>query len=251
MNISLKGKKAFISGSSKGIGFGIAKTLKNAGCDVLINGRSQKDLEKASSNLDNCFYVAADMTNRDELIVVREKIEEVFNGQLDIIVCNVGSGRSVPAGEETYDEWQRVFHMNFWSATNTIEGLKDLLLDKGAIVCTSSICGHEIIPGAPITYSVAKSALNTYVKAISRPLGEQGIRINAVEPGNILFKGSVWEKKCLENKDTVDRMLEENVALKSLGEVEDIANIVLFLASGKSSFVTGSVWTADGGQVRS
>ena len=73
-------------------------------------------------------------------------------GDIDILVCNVGSGSSVPPGQETYDEWHKVFAVNFFSATNLIEASLDFLeKSKGSIVCISSICGTEIIPGAPVT----------------------------------------------------------------------------------------------------
>ena len=78
-----------------------------------------------------------------------------------------------------------------------------------------------------------------------------GIRINAVAPGNILFNGSVWDQKITENKKEVEEFLKKEVPLRKLGSTKDISNLVAYLASPISSFVTGSVWTADGGQTRS
>ena len=78
-----------------------------------------------------------------------------------------------------------------------------------------------------------------------------GIRINAVAPGNILFNGSVWERKINENNEEVEKFLNQEVPLKKLGSTKDISNLVAYLVSPISSFVTGSVWTADGGQLRS
>ena len=84
----------------------------------------------------------------------------------------------------------------------------------------------------------------------SKILGNYGVRINAIAPGNILFKGSVWEKKIKKNKKKVINNLNLNVALKKLGTPENVSDICLFLASKKSGFVTGSLWTADGGQLK-
>jgi NAD(P)-dependent dehydrogenase (short-subunit alcohol dehydrogenase family) len=173
-------------------------------------------------------------------------------GGLDILVCNVGSGRSVPPGEETYEEWQRVFALNLWSTTNTVEAASEALAaSRGVIVCVSSICGHEVVPGAPVTYSAAKAALQAYVRGIARPLGKQGIRINAVAPGNILFDGSVWSRKLAEDAGAVQTMLERDVALARLGTLRDVAELVSYLASPRATFATGGVWTLDGGQVHS
>ena len=143
---------------------------------------------------------------------------------------------------------QRVFNTLF-STTNIVENVKDKLKEtKGSIICISSICGHEIIKNAPITYSTAKCALNFYVKGISRHLGNNGVRINSISPGNILFKGSIWEKKLNEDRQKVFNMLED-VALSKLGTPADIANICLWLSSPMSSFCTGSIFTIDGGQL--
>jgi NAD(P)-dependent dehydrogenase (short-subunit alcohol dehydrogenase family) len=84
----------------------------------------------------------------------------------------------------------------------------------------------------------------------SKILGQKGVRINAIAPGNIFFKGSVWEKKIRKNKKAVINNLNSNVALKKFGNPKNISNICLFLASAKSDFVTGSVWIVDGGQVK-
>ena len=102
-----------------------------------------------------------------------------------------------------------------------------------------------------MTYSVAKSALNTYVKSISVPLALKRIRINSVAPGNINFEGSVWSKKMTQDLDSVKAMLKNNVPLEKLGSPDDVAHAVLWLASDIANFVTGTIVTIDGGQTRS
>ena len=132
--------------------------------------------------------------------------------------------------------------VNLWSTTNIVEAASEALTkSKGSVVCTSSICGVEVVPGAPVTYSAAKAALHAYVRGISRPLGKRGIRINAIAPGNILFKGSVWEGKLEESSEAVADMLSRDVALEKLGTPEDVANLTAFLLSPVSGFATGSV----------
>jgi len=251
MQLDLSGKSALVTGSSKGIGRAIAEVLHCEGCHVALNGRNASDLAKVTAELAGTIGVVGDVTRSED---ARRVISEVISafGQLDILVCNVGSGRSVPPGSETADEWQRVFALNLWSTTNTVEAAsKSLVVTKGVIVCVSSICGMEVLPGAPVTYSAAKAALHAYVRGIARPLGKQGVRINAVAPGNILFDGSVWSRKLAEDEQAVQYMLEKDVALGHLGTPIDVASLVAYLASPRSRFASGGIWTLDGGQVHS
>jgi len=251
MKLDLTEKVALVTGSSKGIGLAIAQTLHAEGCHVALNARNAVDLDVATAQLAGAISVVGDVT---QPAVAQQIVAEVLStfGRLDILVCNVGSGRSIPPGNETADEWQRVFALNLWSTTNSVEAAREALsASKGVVVCISSICGIEVITGAPVTYSAAKAALHAYVRGISRPLGQQDVRINAVAPGNIFFDGSVWSRKLAEDKQGVESTLEKNVALGRLGTPEDVASLVAYLASPLSRFATGAVWTLDGGQVHS
>jgi 3-oxoacyl-[acyl-carrier protein] reductase len=251
MQLSLAGKSALVTGSTKGIGQAIAEVLHSEGCHVALNGRNSADLASATAQLAGSIGIEGDVTRPEEARRVVSEVVSIF-GQLDILVCNVGSGRSVTPGNETADEWKRVFALNLWSTTNSVEAARDALAaTKGVIVCISSICGLEVIPGAPVTYSVAKAALHAYVRGIARPLGKQGVRINAVAPGNILFDGSVWSRKLAEDENAVHAMLKKDVALGCLGTPADVASLVAYLASPLSRFASGGIWTLDGGQIHS
>ncbi|MES2510126.1 MAG: SDR family oxidoreductase [Pseudomonadota bacterium] len=245
------GKTALVTGSSRGIGKAIAMRLHAGGCRVVLNARNAQQLGKTAGELTGAIAVAGDVTLPAEARrVVDEAIAAV--GQLDILVCNVGSGRSVPPGEETFDEWQRVFGLNLWSTTNSVEAAKaSLAATGGQIVCISSICGLEVIPGAPVTYSAAKAALHAYVRGMARPLGKQGIRINALAPGNIQSEDSVWARRMAEDGHRVQQMLDREVSLSRLGMPAEVAEFVAFLVSSRAAFATGAVWQLDGGQVRS
>jgi len=251
MNLELKNKIALITGSNKGIGKSIADSLKQEQCKVILNGRTNSTLKSAANSMGkNTDYFVADVTNIKACEKLRDYISKKY-GRLDILVCNVGDGTSFPSGNETHKEWQKMFEINLFSAVNVIQIFKELLSENsGVITCISSIAGIETI-GAPIAYASAKSALNTYVKQISKPLAEMKIRINAVVPGNIFFEGSVWEKKQKENPKKVKNFIENQVPLKRFGKPEEIGNIVSFLSSSKASFITGSIFVIDGGQTNS
>ena len=251
MQLNLAGKAALVTGASRGIGLAIAEALHDEGCRVALNSRNPEELANLAVRLPGAIAVAGDLT---ESTAAKKVVSEVLNsfGELDVVVCNIGGGQSVSPGEETPEEWQRMFGLNLWSATNTVAAARNALADsKGAIVCISSICGLEVVAGAPITYSAAKAALHAYVRGMARPLGKQGIRINAIAPGNILFEGSVWSRKLCENSVSVQTMLERDVALSRLGTSQDVASLVVYLASARAGFASGGIWTLDGGQVHS
>ena len=169
MDLNLEGKRALVTGSTRGIGLAIAKSLVNSGCKVVSNGRTKTALKTGIIDDTKCFLIVGDVTNKEEAENLVSRAVQ-FLGGLDILICNVGSGQSVPPGFETHNEWIKMLSLNFLSATNVIEACRnELEKTSGAIVCISSICGSETIPGAPITYSVAKAALNAYVRGVSRP----------------------------------------------------------------------------------
>lgn len=251
MELELSGKTVLVTGSSRGIGRAVAEAFHAEGCRVALNGRNVDDLASAVAALPGSVAVAGDVTRPAEAQRIVAEVMGAF-GRLDILVCNVGSGRSVPPGDETQEEWDRVFALNLWSTTNTIEAAREALAaSRGVIVCVSSICGLEVVPGAPVTYSAAKAALHAYVRGIARPFGKQRIRINAVAPGNILFDGSVWSRKLVEDAGAIQTMLERDIALARLGAPQDVAELVVYLASPRAGFATGGVWALDGGQIHS
>lgn len=251
MNLELAGKVALVAGGSRGIGLAIARSLHAEGCTLALAARGADALQRATADLgDRVSTHVADVTQSDAAHGLATDVAARW-GRLDIVVCNAGSGASVAPGQETAAEWDRVLRVNLLSATNVITACRAPLKSAGGgtIVCISSICGLAAL-GAPVTYSAAKAALNAAVRGLARPLALDGIRINAIAPGNILFEGGTWERKLAENETAVNEMLAREVALRRLGTPREIADLASFLASPRAAFITGGIFVADGGQLR-
>lgn len=249
MNLDLAGKTALVSGASRGIGLAIAQALSAEGCHVALVARSREGLEKVAGTFEGPVSLhAGDAAVPETGQRVAAEVAAIAGG-MDVLICNAGSGASVPPGTETEAEWRRVLDVNLFPALAMIEAIRPHMRRGGAIVCISSIAGLAAL-GAPVAYSAAKAALNAAVKGLARPLAAEGLRINAVAPGNILFPGGTWDCKLSEDRPAVEAMLAREVALGRLGTPEEIAALTVFLASPRASFITGAVLVADGGQLR-
>lgn len=249
MKTSKRGN-VLITGSSSGLGYYLANCFVKDGYPVFVNGKSDKKVNNVK-NLLNVPGLACDLSKEEDCVKLVKACENTL-GNIDTLICNVGSGKSVQAGDESLSEWKRVFDINFFSSVNTVNALlKNSKSKNTSIICISSICGMEYIPGAPITYSVAKSALNAYINTFSKYLITKGHCLNGIVCGNILFKGSTWDKKIQENKSKDHSYYLKDVPMSKFATPEEIYNAIKFFSSNDSSFSCGSLLVLDGGQTRS
>jgi len=258
MKLGLKNSRVLVTGSSRGIGYGIASSFLEEGATVILTGRGEGDLTAAQETLagkHGADHVESYSGNLSETSIRSELREYLTRRGLDHLVCNVGTGRSVPAFLEDSEEWHRMFDINIVQAAGVLQELRSLLVSSAqqgqntSVTFIGSICGMEVL-GSPLPYASAKAALWAYTKNLVRPLAKDGIRVNQVTPGNIMFPGSTWEKKLDEDEAGVSRILEKEVAMRRLGTVEEVSTAVVFLASKQATFITGANLVVDGGQTR-
>ncbi|PJZ70382.1 polyketide synthase [Leptospira perolatii] len=252
MNLELGNKKVIISGSSRGIGLAVAKAFLSEGANVGLIARGREKLEsvylqlKAEFGVQRVSMYLADTTNSIEVRSAIKYFESNLGG-VDILVANVGDGRSVKDPLPSEDRFLQTWNINFRSSEIVVRESLDLLrAAKGVILFIGSIAGLESI-GAPTDYSVAKSALLTLSKNLARKLAPE-IRVNCINPGNVFFPGGSWEEKQKMDPDLVNKIIQDSVPMKRFGSPEEIADSVLFLCSDRAKFITGACLTIDGGQ---
>lgn len=257
MDLKLQNQVIFVAGASRGIGRAIAAELLAEGACVVLTGRDEASLNRTQSELeashdrDRILSVAGDLLNRSQMDEAFTRALGRF-GTINHLVANIGTGRGERGWEQSDAEWQRLFDINFFGSTRLTQAALPYLLanpDGGSVLYIASIVGVEATP-APLPYSAAKAALLNYSKNLSLELAPQGVRINSIAPGNILFEGGSWHKRSIDDPEQVQRMIETNVPQRRFGAPEDVAVLAAFLCSSVSGFATGSCYVVDGGQTR-
>jgi 3-oxoacyl-[acyl-carrier protein] reductase len=241
-----------ITGASKGIGAAIAKTFLDENAKTYIVSRGSESLYKTQASLEKQFgkdqVIADECDCKDpiELLGLKKRIEERWNG-LDIVIANVGDGRSVldPLPDET--QWKKTWENNFESSLHTARTFLPMLREtRGCLLFVSSIASMEAF-GAPVDYSTAKAAIAALSKNMARKLAKE-VRVNVLAPGNVMFPGGSWDDKIKENPEGVKNIIESSVPMNRFGLPEEMADAAVFLCSERASFITGSVLIVDGGQ---
>lgn len=256
MDLELKDRRVLVTGSNRGIGRGIAWAFLAEGARVVVTGRDAAALVATTAEWASEFGAeavlshAGDLAHGKDIAGALEKIRTTWGG-LDVLVLNLGSGRSVPGLTADAAEWNRVLQLNLVAAMETLRlGVELLAAGRDpAVIFIGSIAGMEAM-GAPIAYGAAKAALQHAMKAAAHELAPRGVRVNLVAPGNIFFAGGTWDRKMREASEPTKRMLETQVPLRRFGTVEEVASAVLFLASARAAFITGACLVVDGGQTR-
>lgn len=253
-DLELKGKRALVTGGTKGVGAAVVRSLLEAGARVVAAART------VPSDVEGVHYVAADVTTAEGCArLARETIEHL--GGIDILVNNIG-GSSAPGGgfaALTDDEWAKEIDLNLMPAVRLDRALlPSMLAQKSGVIVHVTSIQHELpLPESTTAYAAAKGALSTYSKSLSKEVTPKGVRVVRVSPGWVATEASVDLADRLGAQAGTDREGGKQIIMNALGGIplgrpatpREIADVVAFLTSPRAGSITGTELVVDGGTV--
>jgi len=247
--MKLNGKVTIITGASGGIGKSVAQKVLEEGSKVVLVSRKKNKLKKTVEELgqnDNLIYVAADVSHESEVLSVIEQTLTAFDKIDNLVNCAAIINDPTPFHLMTEDQWTNLINVNLKGTFQPIKAVIPLMIEQksGNIINISSLLGIRAIPKVPFSvYGVTKAGIIMLTKSIAVEYGQYNIRCNCIAPSTIR---SPMMEPYLQDENA-KRMLEGSFPLKRIGDPEDVANAILFLASDDSKWITGTVMTLDGG----
>lgn len=244
------GKVALVTGGASGIGEATTRAFAKAGAKVaftyISSGAEANALEKEIAEAGGqALAIRADLTKQDETDAAFAAVVRAF-GTVDVVFTNAGGIlQRIGTTASTLDLWQRTFDLNVMSTYLTCQAAVKIMTEKksGAIVTMSSLAAMDGGGPGALHYASSKGAIVTYTRALAKELGPLGIRVNGVAPGLIDTRFHVQF-----NTPEGRRSAVEGTPLRREGTAEDVANLVLFLASDKAAFITGETVQINGGR---
>jgi 3-oxoacyl-[acyl-carrier protein] reductase len=245
MPYDFTGKVALITGSSRGIGAGLAKALAARGARCVVNyvadpdGRNRVDAETVAASLRNALIVECDVSDAESVKAMMSRIEKQCGG-LDILVNNAGILRDRTLRKMTDDEWESVLRVNLTGTFHCIQSALPILRSGGRIVNLASVSGQLGIFGQA-NYAASKAGIIALTKTAARELAKQQITANAIAPGFIETEMT---------RDMPEEVVQRATAalpMGHFGQIADVVNAALFLCSGEAGYITGQVLNVNGG----
>lgn len=247
MSQKLVNKVAVVTGASKGIGASIAKHLAAAGAAVVVNYSSSKSgadrvVQEIVEQGGRAIAVQADVAKADDIQRLFAETQRAF-GKVDILVNNAGVYEFAPIEHVTADHYHKIFDLNVLGLLLTTQEANKHLTDGCSIINISSVV-VTLSPAATAVYSASKAAVDAITRSLAKELGPRGIRVNSVNPGMIETEGM---RSAGLHESEFRAQIESQTPLGRIGQPDDIAPAVVYLASSDAKWVTGESLTISGG----
>jgi 3-oxoacyl-[acyl-carrier protein] reductase len=257
MDLELSGKTAIVTGASRGLGLASVRSLAREGCRVCLCARGAEALGEAAALLAretgtaaNVLAVTADVSTPEGVERVVTETVRTFGG-VDVLVNNVGLARGAGLVDTTDEEWHSALDQTLFPAIRMSRAVVPQMRERGGgvILMIASIWGRE--SGGRMTYNAVKAAEISLAKSLAQQLAGDGIRVNSVAPGSILFPGGSWWRRQQDDPEGIAEMIRRELPFGRFGRPEEVGDVVAFLASTRASWVSGASIVVDGGQSRS
>ncbi|WP_069806251.1 SDR family NAD(P)-dependent oxidoreductase [Thermogemmatispora onikobensis] len=254
MDLGLEGNVAIVTGASRGVGQAIARALGAEGCRLAIIARGRKALEATAEELRSAgvevLTIAADL-------MIPQNIERIVQdvmahyGRIDILVHNAGGARGQTIFDTSDEDWHDALALNVLALSHFARLVAPIMSRQGGgrIIAISSIFGRE--SGGRPAYNALKAASISLTKSLARQLAPNNILVNSVAPGSLLFPGSSWDRRRQADPESIEAFVKSELPLGRFGTPEEVAAVVVFLASSAASLVSGACIPVDGAQSRS
>ena len=245
MDLGLRGKKALVTGATRGLGRAIAETFAAEGVDLAICARTSEAVEEAASSLKakgvNVFSKAVDVADGGALQGFIQESAEALGG-LDILISNPSGGNGVDEAA-----WRANFEVDVLGAVRSVEAALPALKssDAASVVFIGTTAAVETFMGAT-SYNAMKAALVTHSNGLSQSLGGDGIRVNTISPGPIFVEGGAWDR-IKQGRPPMFEEAQKGHPGGAMGEAQDVANATVFIASPAAKHITGVNLIVDGG----
>ena len=233
-------KTVLITGSSKNLGAYLTKYYLNK--EFRVIGISKKTKSEINKNTFLC-----DLSSEKKTLVLFKKLKKKYR-KIDLIISCAGASKKTFNKSETAKDWNFALDNNFFCFTNLLYSYTKIYKKKPTKIIVISTIASDKITKAPITYSVAKCALNFYAKIKAKELAKDNIKINIISPGNILMDNNNWSKKIKRNPQMIKKYIKNNVPLNKFCEPSQIAELCDYLLGRSGDNITGSKFIIDGGE---
>jgi len=242
----LDAKIALVTGGNSGIGLATAKRFVDEGAYVFITGRRNSELTAAVKEIGhNVTSVQGDVSNLGDLDRLFTQIKQE-KGKLDIVFANAGIAKYARFGEISEELYDLIFDVNVKGLLFTVQKALPLLPDGASIILNASVVGSKGLPSNSV-YSATKAAIRSFARTWTTDLKDRHIRVNAISPGSIDTPGLNELLASSQAGEQRKRMISTSIPLGRFGTPDEIAKAVVFLASGDSSYISGTELFVDGG----